>query len=75
MMTSRRRSSSRARLKLRRCLSEQLRSSTSKAWDFLWRNVRERRVAGQCPRRRSTVAPLQGRTVDGSLSTTTRREN
>lgn len=44
-MTSRRRSS--AKLKLRRSLSEQLRSSTSKAWDLLWRNVRERRLAGQ----------------------------
>ena len=43
-MTSRRH-----RLKLRRSLSEQLRSSTSKAWDLLWRNVRERRVAGQYP--------------------------
>lgn len=43
-MTSRRNS---ARLKLRRSFSEQLRSSTSKAWDLLWRNVRERRLAGQ----------------------------
>ncbi|KAM8768360.1 stAR-related lipid transfer protein 13 isoform 4-T5 [Acanthopagrus schlegelii] len=41
-MTSRRNS---AKLKLRRSFSEQLRSSTSKAWDLLWRNVRERRLA------------------------------
>lgn len=45
-MTSRRNS---AKLKLRRSFSEQLRSSTSKAWDLLWRNVRERRLAGQYP--------------------------
>lgn len=43
-MTSQRRS---ARLQLRRSISEQLRDSTSKAWDLLWRNVRERRLAGQ----------------------------
>ncbi|XP_069496871.1 stAR-related lipid transfer protein 13 isoform X2 [Ambystoma mexicanum] len=30
---------------LRRSLSEQLRDSTTKAWDLLWRNVRERRLA------------------------------
>uniref|UniRef100_A0A8C5G888 StAR-related lipid transfer protein 13 n=1 Tax=Gouania willdenowi TaxID=441366 RepID=A0A8C5G888_GOUWI len=30
---------------LRRSFSEQLRSSTSKAWDLLWKNVRERRLA------------------------------
>ncbi|XP_034556503.1 stAR-related lipid transfer protein 13 isoform X2 [Notolabrus celidotus] len=41
-MTSRRKS---AKLKLRRSFSEQLRSSTSKAWDLLWRNVRERRLS------------------------------
>ncbi|XP_075887879.1 stAR-related lipid transfer protein 13-like isoform X3 [Nelusetta ayraudi] len=41
-MTSQRRS---ARLQLRRSISEQLRDSTSKAWDLLWRNVRERRLA------------------------------
>ncbi|XP_011606887.2 stAR-related lipid transfer protein 13 isoform X2 [Takifugu rubripes] len=41
-MSSRRNS---VRLKLRRSFSEQLRSSTSKAWDLLWRNVRERRLA------------------------------
>lgn len=45
-MTSKRNS---AKLKLRRSFSEQLRSSTSKAWDLLWRNVRERRLAGQYP--------------------------
>ena len=43
-MTSKRNS---AKLKLRRSFSEQLRSSTSKAWDLLWKNVRERRLAGQ----------------------------
>lgn len=60
MMTSRRSS---ARLKLRRCLSQQLRSSTSKAWDFLWRNVRERRLAGQLTRCKSTAARPQEGTV------------
>ncbi|KAM7331537.1 hypothetical protein ACRRTK_008245 [Alexandromys fortis] len=29
---------------LRRSLSEQLRDSTARAWDLLWRNVRERRL-------------------------------
>ncbi|XP_061659324.1 stAR-related lipid transfer protein 13-like isoform X2 [Syngnathoides biaculeatus] len=32
-------------LQLRRSISEQLRESTAKAWDLLWRNVRERRLA------------------------------
>ncbi|XP_049324880.1 stAR-related lipid transfer protein 13 isoform X3 [Astyanax mexicanus] len=41
-MTSRRKSS---RLQLRRSISEQLRDSTARAWDLLWRNVRERRLA------------------------------
>ncbi|XP_029956697.1 stAR-related lipid transfer protein 13 isoform X3 [Salarias fasciatus] len=41
-MTTRRKS---AKLQLRRSISEQLRDSTSKAWDLLWRNVRERRLA------------------------------
>ncbi|MEQ2177761.1 hypothetical protein GOODEAATRI_006909 [Goodea atripinnis] len=41
-MTSKRNSS---KLKLRRSFSEQLRTSTSKAWDLLWKNVRERRLA------------------------------
>ncbi|KAM7412794.1 hypothetical protein PAMA_020261 [Pampus argenteus] len=41
-MTSKRNST---KLKLRRSFSEQLRSSTSKAWDLLWKNVRERRLA------------------------------
>ncbi|XP_068456556.1 stAR-related lipid transfer protein 13-like isoform X1 [Clinocottus analis] len=41
-MTAQRRS---AKLQLRRSISEQLRDSTSKAWDLLWRNVRERRLA------------------------------
>nr|XP_033803965.1 stAR-related lipid transfer protein 13 isoform X3 [Geotrypetes seraphini] len=31
--------------RLRRSLSDQLRDSTSKAWDLLWRRVRERRLA------------------------------
>ncbi|XP_040607365.1 stAR-related lipid transfer protein 13 isoform X2 [Mesocricetus auratus] len=30
---------------LRRSLSEQLRDTTARAWDLLWRNVRERRLA------------------------------
>uniref|UniRef100_A0AAV2J6N0 StAR-related lipid transfer protein 13 n=1 Tax=Knipowitschia caucasica TaxID=637954 RepID=A0AAV2J6N0_KNICA len=34
-----------AKLQLRRSISEQLRDSTAKAWDLLWRNVRERRLA------------------------------
>lgn len=38
------------KLKLRRCFSETLRDSTSKAWDLLWKNVRERRLAGQSPK-------------------------
>lgn len=38
-----------AKAQLRRSLSEQLRDSTAKAWDLLWRNVRERRLAGQSP--------------------------
>uniref|UniRef100_A0A7N8YAA6 StAR-related lipid transfer protein 13 n=1 Tax=Mastacembelus armatus TaxID=205130 RepID=A0A7N8YAA6_9TELE len=41
-MTTERKS---AKLQLRRSISEQLRDSTSKAWDLLWRNVRERRLA------------------------------
>ncbi|RVE63966.1 hypothetical protein OJAV_G00141490 [Oryzias javanicus] len=44
-MTTQRKSAS--KLQLRRSISEQLRESTSKAWDLLWRNVRERRLAGQ----------------------------
>ncbi|TTE36940.1 hypothetical protein Baya_14718 [Bagarius yarrelli] len=44
-MTARRKST---KLQLRRSISEQLRDSTSKAWDLLWKNVRERRLAGQC---------------------------
>uniref|UniRef100_A0A8B9GSP7 StAR-related lipid transfer (START) domain containing 13a n=1 Tax=Astyanax mexicanus TaxID=7994 RepID=A0A8B9GSP7_ASTMX len=34
-----------SRLQLRRSISEQLRDSTARAWDLLWRNVRERRLA------------------------------
>ncbi|KAJ3589730.1 hypothetical protein NHX12_010573 [Muraenolepis orangiensis] len=44
-MTTKRATKS-AKLQLRRSISEQLRDSTSKAWDLLWRNVRERRLAG-----------------------------
>ncbi|KAG8452819.1 hypothetical protein GDO86_004564 [Hymenochirus boettgeri] len=43
-MSRKRRSS---KFLLRRSLSEQLKDSTSKAWDLLWRNVREKRLAGQ----------------------------
>uniref|UniRef100_A0A8C1VTU5 StAR-related lipid transfer protein 13 n=1 Tax=Cyprinus carpio TaxID=7962 RepID=A0A8C1VTU5_CYPCA len=32
-------------IRLRRSISEQLRDSTSKAWDLLWRNIREKRLA------------------------------
>lgn len=38
---------------LRRSISEQLRDSTTRAWDLLWKNVRERRLAGRCPRLRT----------------------
>uniref|UniRef100_A0A9J8BK12 StAR-related lipid transfer protein 13 n=1 Tax=Cyprinus carpio carpio TaxID=630221 RepID=A0A9J8BK12_CYPCA len=41
-MTASRKSS---KLQLRRSISEQLRDSTSKAWDLLWRNIREKRLA------------------------------
>ncbi|XP_076876331.1 stAR-related lipid transfer protein 13 isoform X3 [Brachyhypopomus gauderio] len=41
-MTTKRKST---KLQLRRSISEQLRDSTSKAWDLLWKNVRERRLA------------------------------
>ncbi|KAM9192637.1 LOW QUALITY PROTEIN: stAR-related lipid transfer protein 13 [Dugong dugon] len=41
-MTSRRKPS---RTQLRRSISEQLRDSAARAWDLLWRNVRERRLA------------------------------
>ncbi|XP_066506880.1 stAR-related lipid transfer protein 13 isoform X2 [Hoplias malabaricus] len=41
-MTSKRKSS---RLQLRRSISEQLRDSTARAWDLLWRNIRERRLS------------------------------
>lgn len=57
-MSSRRNS---VRLKLRRSFSEQLRSSTSKAWDLLWRNVRERRLAGQWSSEGATVALKVGK--------------
>ncbi|XP_021566733.1 stAR-related lipid transfer protein 13 isoform X2 [Carlito syrichta] len=33
------------RTQLRRSISEQLRDSTARAWDLLWKNVRERRLA------------------------------
>lgn len=45
-MTSRRKP---FQAQLRRSISEQLRDSTARAWDLLWRNVRERRLAGRCP--------------------------
>ncbi|KAG8524755.1 hypothetical protein J0S82_017733 [Galemys pyrenaicus] len=32
---------------LRRSISEQLRDSTARAWDLLWKNVREKRLAGR----------------------------
>ncbi|XP_037126068.1 stAR-related lipid transfer protein 13 isoform X2 [Syngnathus acus] len=38
-----------ATLHMRRSISEQLRESTGKAWNLLWRNVRERRLAGIIP--------------------------
>lgn len=38
---------------LRRSISEQLRDSTTRAWDLLWKTVRERRLAGRCPRLRT----------------------
>ncbi|XP_063807860.1 stAR-related lipid transfer protein 13 isoform X2 [Pseudophryne corroboree] len=41
-MTSKRRS---AKFALRRSLSEQLKDSTTKAWDLLWKNIREKRLA------------------------------
>uniref|UniRef100_A0A667FEF4 StAR related lipid transfer domain containing 13 n=1 Tax=Lynx canadensis TaxID=61383 RepID=A0A667FEF4_LYNCA len=34
---------------LRRSISEQLRDSTARAWDLLWKNVRERRLAAVSP--------------------------
>lgn len=58
-MSSRRNS---VRLKLRRSFSEQLRSSTSKAWDLLWRNVRERRLAGQSSTEGTSIALKAGST-------------
>ncbi|KAL7847383.1 hypothetical protein SRHO_G00223630 [Serrasalmus rhombeus] len=60
-MTTRRKS---GRLQLRRSISEQLRDSTAKAWDLLWRNVRERRLAGQqphCPADRPAALTLSPR--------------
>lgn len=52
-MTTQRKSAS--KLQLRRSISEQLRESTSKAWDLLWRNVRERRLAGQRTKKGSSA--------------------
>lgn len=48
-----------AKPQLRRSFSEQLRDSTAKAWDLLWKNVRERRLAGQ------SLPPRFPRTVPG----------
>uniref|UniRef100_A0A2K6EV76 StAR related lipid transfer domain containing 13 n=1 Tax=Propithecus coquereli TaxID=379532 RepID=A0A2K6EV76_PROCO len=45
-MTSKRRP---FQTQLRRSISEQLRDSTARAWDLLWKNVRERRLAGLSP--------------------------
>lgn len=56
-MTSPRRS---AKLQLRRSISEQLRDSTSKAWDLLWRNVRERRLAGEGAKNTQKTSLLNG---------------
>ncbi|KAL4838387.1 hypothetical protein H8958_012067 [Nasalis larvatus] len=42
-MTSKRKP---CQMRLRRSISEQLRDSTARAWDLLWKNVRERRLAG-----------------------------
>uniref|UniRef100_A0A8C8Z1X4 StAR related lipid transfer domain containing 13 n=1 Tax=Prolemur simus TaxID=1328070 RepID=A0A8C8Z1X4_PROSS len=42
-MTSKRRP---FQTQLRRSISEQLRDSTARAWDLLWKNVRDRRLAG-----------------------------
>lgn len=63
-MTSQRRS---ARLQLRRSISEQLRDSTSKAWDLLWRNVRERRLAGQRAKWREGGWGREGVLISGVL--------
>lgn len=51
---------------LRRSLSEQLRDSSARAWDLLWRNVRERRLAGRCPGPRVRVQTSQIGTVPDS---------
>ncbi|TNN87403.1 Rho GTPase-activating protein 7 [Liparis tanakae] len=64
-MTSRRNS---AKLKLRRSFSEQLRSSTSKAWDLLWRNVRERRLAEQGGSRQAFTQTLDSAQQGGLCS-------
>lgn len=49
-----------AKLQLRRSISEQLRDSTSKAWDLLWRNVREKRLAGEAAKSRRKAILLSG---------------
>lgn len=59
-----------AKAQLRRSLSEQLRDSTAKAWDLLWRNVRERRLAGQS--RRAAAAGTCLRPPEGRARGTSR---
>lgn len=48
---------------LRRSISEQLRDSTARAWDLLWKNVRERRLAGRCPRDAGAAGQEEARAV------------
>ncbi|KAB0372612.1 hypothetical protein FD755_015365 [Muntiacus reevesi] len=63
---------------LRRSISEQLRDSTARAWDRLWKNVRERRLAAASPEwasdhrgerevRRRGDAWTEGRTAKGEM--------
>lgn len=59
-----------AKAQLRRSLSEQLRDSTAKAWDLLWRNVRERRLSGQS--RRAAAAATCPRPSEGRPRRTSR---
>ncbi|ELR59816.1 hypothetical protein M91_09948 [Bos mutus] len=43
---------------LRRSISEQLRDSTARAWDRLWKNVRERRLAASPFPRGTRLLPV-----------------
>ncbi|XP_066478596.1 stAR-related lipid transfer protein 13 isoform X2 [Tiliqua scincoides] len=57
---------------LRRSFSEQLRDSTAKAWDLLWKNVRERRLAeieakGACDWLRAAGFPQYAQLYEDSL--------